>query len=58
MSDRERDENMVVRVPAELREILARQAAASERTLSGQVRWMLATAIEAQAKQQQTGRAA
>jgi hypothetical protein len=49
MSERTGDENLVVRIPTELREAIERAAAAQHRTLSGQTRYLLASAIEAQA---------
>jgi hypothetical protein len=52
------DPVIALRVPPEMRDAIARQAAAEERTISGQVRWLLACAIEARAKQHQTERAA
>ena len=46
------DDNVVVRMPPALRDAIERQAEREHRTVSGQVRFLLACAIESQMKQQ------
>jgi hypothetical protein len=50
--ERRMDEAMLtVRLPVQLREAIERSAAEQHRTVSGQTRYLLATAIERQALQ-------
>jgi hypothetical protein len=51
------NDTLHLRLPSELRAILERQASEQHRTLSGHARFLLASAIEAQAtKQMETRR--
>jgi len=48
------DEMITVRLPAELRAAVERAAETEHRTISGQVRYLIASAIEARAQQRVT----
>jgi len=50
-SMKERPDEIHVRLPADLREAIERAAQAEHRTVSGQVRYLIASAIEARSQQ-------
>jgi hypothetical protein len=55
MTEKPEAENVNVRLPAELRAVLERQAAAEHRTLSQQIRFLIACGIEARAQPRHAG---